>query len=218
MLTLHTAAKPPLLSEEHILLNLRLGKFNFQIGPGVSLTFAINMLLGTYFIDRFIGGIFAARQKVVPKNSQSVFILGGNKKHGDSPTIRIPETEPSTQAQQPTEEKIWTCLEARRIVLKSFTQRPLLVTKTSHSLLTIEPKQISANYNLVAAANGLKDVLAQRPYDIYVSNFLLGLITQTCSNWPDHGTTNSDPCHYYQTPERFLIRDPREVGTSPSNS
>lgn len=59
----------------------------------------------------------------------------------------------------------------RQNVLKLFKQRPVLVTTTCTSLLTIGPKLLSAKYHLVAAANGVVDLSPQRLFYFNVSNF-----------------------------------------------
>lgn len=73
--TLQTATKQPLSMDGFILLNLRLGDLNTRIWFGVAPHLALDIFLGTAFIDRFIRSIFPSERKVVPWHSKLVAIM-----------------------------------------------------------------------------------------------------------------------------------------------
>lgn len=132
---------------------------------------AVDILFGTFIVDRFMRGIFPVKRKVVPCHSQLVARLSGNEKRTDTSIIGNSEQELPRAVEKPTNEK-WhgPVRVARQIELKQFMQHPVLVQTSSMGLITIEPKQISANCFLLVAANCIVDVLRRRPFYIYTSN------------------------------------------------
>lgn len=116
------------------------------------------MLLGTSFLDRFIGGIFSTEQKVVLRLSELVAVLSGNVKQRDEPTIGNLKEKTTKNTQPPIEdEKHERFQVARQVVLKPYTQQLVLVKTTSNGLFTTEPIKSSTIYTLFAAANGVID-------------------------------------------------------------
>lgn len=98
-------------------------------------------------------------------------------KRTDKPAIGNSEADPTTNTQQPVENKekkrYGAIQVVRQKILKLFTQHLLLVATTTYGLRTIESKQLSANYHLVTATNGVMDVSPPRLFYMNVSNFSL---------------------------------------------
>lgn len=72
---LRTATKNRLSLDGSMLLHLHLDKLCTRVWFSIALHLAVDILLGTTFIDWFMSGIYPAGRKVVPRNSQSVAIV-----------------------------------------------------------------------------------------------------------------------------------------------
>lgn len=99
---------------------------------------------------------------------------------------------------------------ARQIILKSFTQHPVLVTTTFHWLSAVEPKKFLAHCPIIAVANDAVQVSPQRPFYIYESK-----LSQKEALFRAHGcrsdrrTTDLFTNNSLRTPERFSFRYPQ---------
>lgn len=80
---------------------------------------AVDLPLGTTFIDRFTIGIVPSEQNVVPWHSQIVAISSGNIKRIDNPIIGMLLEEPTMNTQEPVEDgRHGYVREALQIILK----------------------------------------------------------------------------------------------------
>lgn len=72
--TLRTATKEPLPLDGLILVHLSIGNIKTRVWSRIVALLAVEMLLDTEFIYRFIGGIFPLEQKVEPAHFKPVAI------------------------------------------------------------------------------------------------------------------------------------------------
>lgn len=77
---LRTATKDPISLDGSIILFIQIGYISVRVWFGAFKNLAVNVLLGTFFIRRYIPVIFPSERRMVPRQSSQVPILTSNKK------------------------------------------------------------------------------------------------------------------------------------------
>lgn len=73
-----TATKEPILLDGTILLFVNIGELRMRVWFGIVEILAVDILLGTSFIERYIRGLFPSDTEVLPWHSPLVQILSRN--------------------------------------------------------------------------------------------------------------------------------------------
>lgn len=169
--TIRTTTKQLLQLDALILLRFQKGDLNTQIRLRMAPNLVANILDGTSFQECFIRGISSSERKFVSWLFQLLHKHRRNARCTDKPTILNLRVQPPTKTQQSVDGPQELVQVAHHIVLKPFTKYTVLVETSSHNFVTLELKQLSANYPLAAAANGVAHILRQRPFCIYMRKF-----------------------------------------------
>lgn len=138
--SLRTATKQLLTLDSFILLNLRLSGLQTRAWCGVAPLFAVNLLLGTPFIDSCIRGIFPSERKILPWQSHPVAILKRRKSFAATTTNRLsPAFSKGTVRKVIQDEFTTTFIRvARHILVQGNSATQVLVTTTASRILLIQ--------------------------------------------------------------------------------
>lgn len=132
-------------------LHLRICDFCTRVWFGFAPHFAMNIIIGTAFVDLFIHEIFAAERKVMPWYSLPVANITGNPQKKKRPiTQEFYYANPNGEHNK--EKKDPSCVYiARRVAIEPNTQHQERVTTKLSRLFTIEPHHLLTSRQHVLA-------------------------------------------------------------------
>lgn len=206
--TLCTAAKRSLPLNGLILLKLQIGNFHTRVWLLIALLDAVEMLLGTAFIDRFMCGIFPSGRRVLPWSSRSVTITVKSKTSNTALKTNLISDKPMSAGYRNKIESD-SVYDFERVVKQierqPNTQQHVLANRQSYGLFTMEPIDLCRHTTL--ATRGVEKVSPRQPLCILMSNFsnqkvLLPKPMIRASN----GATT---CYTSSQSQSFSNRDPR---------
>lgn len=132
-----TATKEPIHLQGTILLHHQIGNLNTRVWFSIFPNLAVDLLLGTSFVDRFIRGIFPGERKVEPWHSQPVAIRASH--HKENSETNAPITADNSPKPADTSDAHPVRL-ARQMMIPPNTAKTIMVTTTASGLLTIIPR------------------------------------------------------------------------------
>ena len=145
---------------------VRLGQFKALVDFIVVQNMAVDLILGTSFIDKHVKAIYPRYRKVTFYNDPPVSIIGvGKPPLGKTDE---PEEKPHPFATNTVSNKIRL---ARGVSIPPMTQVETLVQTDKDGLLMIQNHPKMIHKHLTLAANGVADVIRNKPFRIVLSNF-----------------------------------------------
>lgn len=139
-----TATMEPVRLHETILLHLRIGDLTARVWSGIVPILAVDVLLGTSFIDLFVRSNFPSERKVVPWYSQLVGILVNSKREArndHAPILKAPVWQDGA-FKQSTEITTHSVHIAKQQVIPPNIAKATLVTTETSCLLTVVPRHL----------------------------------------------------------------------------
>lgn len=170
---LGTVAKQTQFLDRLILLHLRSCKLSTRIWLGVAFYSAIESMLYTPFVDRFICRIFLTYRKAVPCHSQPISLLDRKRTLQDTRTSDTASLNP----EQAVYRKKYYGFSyngtgpVRRVVLPPNTQHLVFVATTSPGLLTNEPRAMLNSRHCTRIACRIMNTLQEKTFYNPASNF-----------------------------------------------
>lgn len=121
--------------------------------------YAVDMLLGTLFFDRFIRNILSIKCKVVSRHPHLGAILSISHHRKLTMSQRASLISKSQRSKRVKESSIPVC-SARQVVLAMHAQQTVLETTSAPPFYTVMPKALKKGMKLLSVAYGAIDTLS----------------------------------------------------------
>lgn len=171
--------------------------------------FAVNMLLGTSFINRFIRRISMSERKEAVWRMPPVAILINPKPNYSFKAIQ--QTHRNPDQSESEAERTFIALVARKPVLISRTRHHVMVTTDSCRLKIFEPRLFSTGRRCTVTAKEIMNRNPDQLFYVLISNAFARFDSQSAwislRQW---NPQNNYACHIHGRSRNFSNRDPRE--------
>lgn len=138
-----------------VILHPHQGEFCIEVWFHIALHFAVDILPGTIFIDRFILGIFQTESKIESWNYIPFsYVVCKDQNTGVRHRIRNHEKRGTEQTVDNAEENSIDLL-TRQVFLKTNTQHYVLITTKSRRLLSIESRLLRSSLQCTLDTQGI---------------------------------------------------------------
>lgn len=170
---LRTATREHVNVEGVIPMFVRIGDLRVRAWFGVVENLAVDILVGTSFIDRCIRGIFPTERKIVPWHSRPVSILTSSSNISSKfPRVEFLDHD-GTQSEvkeDDEEEEFFLCRVSRPITIPADTQAAVSVSSQGAGLMLVETHMHLAKRRCSMAARGIMEIFPGKPFFLYVAN------------------------------------------------
>lgn len=171
MAHIRTATQDPLRVEKKVIHYLCIGYLCVRVWFVIVHNFAVDILLGTTFINRFKLGVFPAKRIFVQSRYHPVAIILGMQcnQHTHKSTSHVGASLAKPSADD--EANSHPVSIARQNRLKSHSEHSVLGTSTASDINNVKPKIFEETRQMTFAADDVIDVLPSQPFHILVNNF-----------------------------------------------
>lgn len=159
---LRTATKAPILLDGTILLFVKIGELRVRVWFGIVKNLAVDILLGTSFIDRYIQGIFLSERKILPWHSQPVPILSRN----NNTAVRLHLYE-----QHRTEMPVTAIRVAQQTMVPPRSKICIPANSSVTGMFQLEPRSLAPSSPMLHVAPGIVKPTETKVFLIFICNF-----------------------------------------------
>ena len=173
----------PLQLGEVVWLHLRLGDATYRVNFIIADRLAVDVLVGTSFLNKHVLAIQCAKQRVRLRG-ETIPILGQNRERGvpraqkgtagedeEDDVVNRKPTAPPPRDTNSGDRQTDRIRLAKGVVLEPYTQKSVCVSTKASGLVFIEPRARVQQRYQVRVANSLAEVEKDRPFQILLSNF-----------------------------------------------
>lgn len=164
-------------------MTVRFGKILYRVKSIIEYTLVVDVIIGTEFLNSHVIAIKCCEQKIQLRTAVLPIV---QKHHGRSADVGLPDlshkwTEVRTrqaeiekwQSEIAYKEEMGIALvrTSREITLPPYSQTKASVFSSPDGLVYLEPNGDLAATDDVRMANGMAEVSAERPFELFLSNF-----------------------------------------------
>lgn len=164
------ADRRPLALEGTVVLTVRLANTLFRVQFLVATELAVDVLLGTAFIDEHVRVIHVTDRALVLRGGGALAIQGTGAPRPD-PQCRRPLSRRHRRETTPGNHLVAPVHLARPITVPAMAQAYVRVHSTARGLVRLDPKRSLLGRHAVQAAHGIDDIPPGGTFRLFVSNF-----------------------------------------------